>query len=463
MFSKLTDLLHRNTAVDLTLRFALLFLLCASVLFITVDYLLSRSQLEKDQQLINSFLESYQRLEVQAGIHKLELVIERDAPYFQRSAMRVELIDRERQTQLLVQPAGWNQILESDQRQENDEWQQAQLADSKIQLLFKEVDLQSGNSLRIGQSVAARKIQIGQYRSLVLQVMVPLFILGLMLTAWMNWHALRPVYDLIETVQSLRARDLKARVTVRNPRSELGKLAQLFNNMLAQIEGLINGMQQSLDSVAHDLRTPLARMRLSLESALSQPEQSRLKEALMDCAEESERIESMLKSLMDISEAESGILKLHLKPIDLGVLAHKTVELYRYVAEEKKIHLTLKTEAHCSLTADSMRMQQVLGNLLDNAIKYTPPGGLVSVCLKRRKDQIILEVQDNGIGIALADQPHVFKRLYRADQSRNEPGMGLGLCLVNAVVSAHQGSIYLNSIPGQESCFRVELPIGYEQ
>jgi len=467
MFLKSINRLRRNTAVRLTLRFATLFLLSAALLFITVDYLLGKSQLEKDQLQISSFLESYQRLEAQAGLHKLELVIERDAPYFQRSEMRVAIKDIKGKNMMLVQPGSWQGELVVSPANPDTPWQQGSvqgsLQNSETALIFREVLLADGLSLSIGKSTALREAQLASYRGLVLLIMLPLLLLGLLLTAYMNWHTLRPLHDLIDTVRSIQANQLKARVDIRNPDSELGELAQLFNDMLAQIQRLIDGMRHSLDSVAHDLRTPLSRMRLSLESALTEPDEETLKEALMDCAEESQQIEAMLRTLMDLSEAESGILKLHKSQLNPATLIEECIELYDYVAEEKSIRLSFENSfentAEQNINADPIRLRQALANLLDNAIKYTPEGGLITVQLGSDSQNLKIMIRDNGIGIAEQDQPLIFDRLFRAQSCRSEPGMGLGLSLVKAIIEAHKGSIRVDTALGEGSCFTLKLPL----
>ncbi|GGK75711.1 sensor histidine kinase [Amphritea balenae] len=462
MFSKLIKSLHRNTAIRLSLHFSLLFLLSALVLFTTVDYLLNKSQTEKDQQLITSFIESYQRLHQQVGLHKLELVVQRDAPYFQRSEMSVTLTDEQGKQLMLVQPESWHGELQFKAPDNGSDWHEGQLKgaskESSIRVLFRQVELSDQVVLRVAKSVAPGEAQLASYRLLVLQVMVPLLLFGLLLTFYMNWRALRPVHDLIDTIRSIQANQLKARVEVRNPESELGELACIFNEMLEQIERLILGMRQSLDSVAHDLRTPLSRMRLSLEAALTKPDEQSLKEALMDCAEEGEQIEALLRALMDLSEAESGIMKLHMERLNLSQLIRDCIDLYRYVAEDKSIEIVFADEHDHFITADPMRLRQVLANLLDNAVKYTPAGGTVSLNVRSVDKGVQIRVQDTGIGIEEQDLSLVFDRLYRADSSRSEAGMGLGLSMVKAVVKAHQGTISLESTIGQGSCFRVELP-----
>lgn len=461
MSSRPIDKFRRNTAVNLTLRFALIFFLCSSALFVTVDFLLARAQLQKDQQLVSSFLESYERLEQDAGLHKLELVIARDAPFFQRSEMRVELFDQNGNSLLTIQPENWRSktLVGGAEHSRDDEWYEAVFTDGSKRVLMRQSRLSDGSRISIGMSTAPREAELADSRALVLSVMVPLLCLGLLLTAYINWRALRPVHDLIDTVRSIKATDLKTRVRVRDPHSELGELAHLFNQMLSHIEQLITGMQHSLDAVAHDIRTPLARMRLSIESALSNPDEDALREALLDCAEESERIETMLRVLMDISEAESGILSLHPEPIDMQALVIETIDMYSHVAEDKGISLNIEGDETVNLVADRVRLRQVLGNLLDNAIKYSDPGRDIAIGWQKADGTVLLNVTDQGCGISPLDQNRVFDRLYRADKSRSEAGMGLGLSLVKAVVEAHRGTISLTSEPGQGSQFRVSLPI----
>ncbi|WP_271271502.1 sensor histidine kinase [Aliamphritea hakodatensis] len=457
MFSKAIKTLKGNTALILTARFAVLFILSGLALLITANYLLERSQLERDRQLINSFIESYQRVEQQAGLHKMELVINRDAPFFQRSEMLVELTNAAGKLLIQVGPEGW-QRPENLRNTNHQDWLHGELKSTGIHMLAREVILPSGAILLVGLSEAQRHAELAEYRQLVLLIMVPLMLFGLLLTAYMNWRALRPVHDLIHTVTAIRANNLNVRVDVRNSESELGELAQLFNEMLEQIERLVDSMRHSLDAVAHDLRTPLSRMRLSLEHALGTDNPTDVREALLDCAEESERIELMLRALMDQTEAENGMLRLHPQTVSLSVLLSECFDLYQYVAEEKGVSLQLQLTDDCELTADRMRLQQLIGNLLDNAIKYTEPEGQVELGVQCEPDRILLYVRDTGIGIPKQDQPLIFDRLYRADPSRSEPGMGLGLALVKAIVLAHQGDIRLNSEPGKGSCFTVILP-----
>jgi signal transduction histidine kinase len=253
---------------------------------------------------------------------------------------------------------------------------------------------------------------------------------------------------------------MDARVPVPQTGDELDELATLFNGMLEKIEALINGMRDSLDNVAHDLRTPITRFRGTAEMALQSDQNLEIcREALADCIEESERMLTMLNTLMDISEAETGVMKLDLESANVSDMIEGVAELYRYVAEDKGILVHTMAPHDLSLTADPNRMRQILANLLDNAIKYTPNGGRIDIEAHQRGEKIVILVKDTGIGIHPEELPRIWDRLYRCDQSRSQKGLGLGLSLVKAIVQAHKGEIEVFSEPGKGSTFKIYLPI----
>ncbi|BCS94702.1 two-component sensor histidine kinase [Desulfoluna limicola] len=316
-----------------------------------------------------------------------------------------------------------------------------------------------GNRVQVGMSSQRRQEILRQFRKIFLVVMAPLFVLGLSGGIFLSRRTLRPIRGIIKTVRSIDAGTMDARVKRTHTGDELDELAGLFNSMLDSIHRLIIGMENSLDHVAHDLRTPMTRLRNISEMALREegdPELAR--QALEKGIEESDRILSLLTTLMDVSEAETGVLRIVPHDTNLSHLIETIVEMYRFVAEEKEVELLSEIEKGLTASVDPHRMSQALANILDNAVKFTPQGKKVRLTARREGARIHIAIQDSGPGIPSEDLPRIWDRLFRGDRSRSQKGLGLGLSLVKGIVSAHHGEIYVESSEGEGALFTVVLP-----
>lgn len=273
-------------------------------------------------------------------------------------------------------------------------------------------------------------------------------------------QSLAPLIYSREMIEVLAERSKTGLLPEEGNGPELDSLYRQINRLIRQNRNLVSEMQQSLDNVAHDLRTPMTRLRSVAEFGLqAEGDTGRLREALSDCLEESERVLAMLKIMMSVAEAESGTMRLEVQACDLALTLEQVVTLYEYVAEERKISVRLDTERPVSIFVDATRISQVWANLLDNAIKYGREGGWVTIGARLTGGEAEVIFTDNGMGISANEQGKIWERLYRGDRSRSQQGLGLGLSYVRAVVLAHGGSVSVASTLHEGSSFIVRLPV----
>jgi heavy metal sensor kinase len=314
--------------------------------------------------------------------------------------------------------------------------------------------------LQLGQSMENYTRFIEVFRKIFISTMATLFILAAIIGWFMARRALAGVEAVTRTARQISESSLNERVPVKKYQDEIDQLAITFNQMLDRIQTLVTGIREMSDNIAHDLKSPITRIRgiseVSLSTGASEKEYENMAASTV---EECDRLLDMINTMLVISRTEAGVNKLDARELDIGAVVRDACELFRSPAEDKDIRLVCDVSGNYSISGDNRMIQRMIANLLDNAIKYTPAGGSIEVAVSAaNNDTVTMAVKDSGIGISEEDLPRIFERFYRCDPSRSEAGIGLGLSFAGAVARAHGGDIKVTSTPDQGSTFSVTLP-----
>ena len=476
MFSRgVINRVRRSVAIRLSVTFALLFTVGFTALFMLLYWLLGKQLSQRDEEALNTRLEHYAHVCNTQGLPGLNLALGRggntlfDRPLFVRVIMPNgnatplsiprDWLDKEGRRELV--PDGWGGWSET----QVFTWRVPQ--DQQEDLIVLSKVLRGGPLLQVGIVTNNRATLLQPLRRTFMWVAGAVVVVAFVIGWLAAQRTVKPLQGVVDTARRIIATGaLDARVTEPRRDNDIAELVRLFNTVLDKNTALLRAMREALDNVAHDLRTPLTSMRGAAELALASGAQPAMRDALVDTVERSDEVLRLLRALMEISEADSGVLKLNREPCDVESLLRNACDLYADVADSRSQTLAVAPFATpLSVAADPIRLRQVVANLVDNALKYTPEGGRVvvsaSVVACAGRPGALLTVSDNGPGVPEAEQSRIWERLYRCDQSRSQTGgFGLGLSLVRAVVEAHGGTVAVRNAPApaQGAVFEVWLP-----
>jgi heavy metal sensor kinase len=274
-------------------------------------------------------------------------------------------------------------------------------------------------------------------------------------------RSLRPLGEVAEQAHRITGSNLDTRIQVRHAAAELATLIAAFNELLSRLDQSFDTMRRFVADASHELRTPIAVIRGEADVALSKPRTAEeYRECLATVLDEARRLSSLVDDLLNLARADAGHVRLQTVDFYLNELLADCCRSVQTLAAARQIALHCQPGADLQFSGDEPLLRRLIVNLLDNAIRYTPPGGTVTASLTAGDCTIALRVADTGVGISPADVPHIFERFYRAGEarSRQDGGFGLGLAIVKWIAESHSGQVSCISTPGRGSTFSVSLP-----
>jgi signal transduction histidine kinase len=463
MFLKKLNNLHQTLALKMTTWYVSVFALSFILTFVVVFMLIVTVVHQRMDDDLEEDIEDFAVILKQGGFNRIkeEMLSDTKGDEAENAFFRLW---KDRKLIFATDLSSWQDLDQPDEKlfqavEENEPILETLTLPNReypVRTVYGVID--SGAMLQVGETLENDKEFLATLFKGFLFILFVMISLGAPIGWFLVQRSLRGVQEMTRTATEIAKGSLDRRVPVSANGDELDYLAQAFNTMLDRIENLILGMREMTDNLAHDLRSPVARIRASAEMALNSGLSNTDWTVLAtDTTEECDRLLAMINTTLDIAEAESGAVKLKISQVDLVDLAIDACDLFQTVAEDKQLSLTFDLPPSCCIPGDLQRLQRVVANLLDNAVKYTPQGGRVLIGLIEKEQSVHLSISDTGVGISLRDLPKIFQRFYRCDCSRSEFGNGLGLSLALAFARAHGGDIAVESTPGNGSTFTLML------
>jgi signal transduction histidine kinase len=437
--------LSRFKALTQGLRFRIaatyftLVVVSSIILFGFLYFLLLQTLKDKDHRIILSDFKKFAVLADTGGGDAFKKWFDHKQNSSDASDVFARLVDKEGRLLFIHEPSvtdeiGHDAFLKAIQIAPDDRISRIESASDKEDAVeFYSDHLGNGMQLQVGKDTEDREELLGRFRDAFTAILIGTLLLALATAILFSSQLLRPIRNLIETIENVRRGNHSARADVRLSGDEINELAIFLNGMLTQNSKLIAALSESLDAVAHDLRTPLTRLRVHAERAIQEGKSD--SDALGAILDNADQVIELLNAIFDVSEAEAGTMKLHLELLNIRQILSNVMDVYSVVAEDRQIVLEAGEMHDVEMRAD-VRLKQAVANLIDNAIKFSPNGSKITVSVRRTGARVVIGVADQGPGISQIDEPKIWERLYRGDASRTTRGMGLGLSLVRSLVVA---------------------------
>ena len=456
--------LRQKVSLYFGLGFSLILLAMFSILYTSISQVLSS---ELDQDLLGD-IQQYRTLVSQQGIETLTQELRRESLDEESDNEFIRLLTTKGQIIYQSDLSKWREVTELPTshivKSNNSQTVSFTTVDFENKdyptrvvtaYLTSELILQAGELMETRQEV----------KELVLTNSVSLLVVAIPLVLLLSYFLASKVSKSITLISSATTElgngSLAVRVPEQTGERETHQLAVSFNRMVEKVDLLIREMREMTDNIAHDLRSPLGRIRAISEVTLTGPQEvDSYRHASENTLKECDRLLGLINTTLDVAEAEAGIIRGEYKKVDLPLMLKDICEMYEPLAEQKRIHIkTLLPDTPLILNGYLSSLQRMMVNLIDNAVKYTKEHGSVLINLDADNKGIRVSVSDTGIGIPPTQQQRVFERFFRCDHSRTQSGNGLGLSYARAVARVHGGDIILEDKPEFTTCFTVCLPV----
>jgi heavy metal sensor kinase len=455
----------QTTTFRLTLWYLVVFSALSVAVFLVVYISLAlRLQNETDQEIMDKSKE-FAELYRDHGVSALQAEFRREAQSqgTRQAFFRLLLPDGKVLATSDVSPWAGLGTLHSradDARRNGPSYRTLSLPGRRYKVRLLSMPANDKHVIEIGRSLKAPELILEKYRETFGTAMAVMLVCGGLFGFLLARKAMAGVQRVTETATRIgRQEDLGRRVPPAHEGHEINALANAFNAMLERIESLLNELQEITDNIAHELRTPITRIRGIAETTLrSATHINEFQEMSATVIDQCDDLIEMIATMLEIAKADSGVAEFDIAPLDFCEIAAEAVDLFAPMAEDKGVELQLINPFHSMAgSGDRKRLQRAVANLLDNAVKYTPPGGRVTLSVLEDAAGVHVKISDTGMGIDENDLPHIFERFYRGDKSRSTAGSGLGLSLARAIVWAHGGQITVkNALQG--AVFHILLP-----